>query len=179
MSRYSGQFGRPRRPILLPRHRTMTQKRLAALLLIATTLPLVAWANLPDCTSGARFAAAQAQIDAALKTVGDAPARNRARLEAQLKASAAARGWSKEQQDELIRKAYHSPGYMELEKQKQPHVSALMQAVLASSGPEPKVSKCAAAKEVRASAWAVADIHKRQYVHAAREVGLSTEARAR
>lgn len=157
----------------------MVLKRLAALLLITTTLPLAAWANLPDCTSGARFLAAQAQIDAALKTVGDAPGRNRERLQAQLKANAAARGWSREQQAELIQKAYSSPGYLELEKQRQPHVSALMQAVVSSSGPEPRVSKCVAARQVKTIAWNLADIHSRQYAYAAREVGLSTQARLR
>lgn len=151
----------------------------ASLLLLGSTLVWGAYASPTECSAGARFTAAQAEIDAALKTVGDGPLRNRARLESQLKASGATRGWSQEQQAEMLRKAYSSAGYWELEKAKQPHVSTLMQAVTASSGPDPRVSKCTAAKQVKASAWAVADIHSRQYAYVAREVGISQTMQAK
>lgn len=143
------------------------------LLMAASSLPCAALAaDLSDCRAGARFTAAQAQIDAALKTVGDAPGKNRARLESQIRTSAATRTLTQEQQAELLRKAYDSPGYVQLEAQKQPHLSTLMNAVVSSSGPEPRVSKCEAVKEVRSSAWAMADIHSRQYAYVAREVGI-------
>ena len=157
----------------------MAWTRFAAYLLpAALALVGTAHASPGECSSGARYTAAQAEIDAALKTVGDGPQRNRARLESQLKASGASHGWSQEQQAEMLRKAYSSAGYWELERQKQPHVSTLMQAVTSSSGPDPRVSKCAAARLVKTSAWAVADIHSRQYAYVAREVGL-TQARVR
>lgn len=154
----------------------MALTRLSASSLLALALAGAAHASPTECGSGARYTAAQAEIDAALKTVGDGPQRNRARLESQLKANGVARGWSQEQQAEMLRKAYSSAGYWELEKQKQPHVSTLMQAVTASSGPDPRVSKCTAAKQVKASAWAVADIHNRQYAYVAREVGIISQA---
>jgi hypothetical protein len=157
----------------------MAPTRFAASLLLASALAGAAHASPAECSSGARYTAAQAEIDAALKTVGDGPQRNRARLESQLKASASTRGWSQEQQAEMLRKAYSSAGYRELEQQKQPHVSTLMQAVTASSGPDPRVSKCTAARQVKASAWAVADIHSRQYAHVAREVGVSQTIQAK
>lgn len=159
----------------------MTLKRFAAFLLLGSTLAWAAQARPAECSAGARYTAAQAEIDAALKTVGEGPQRNRARLESQLKSSGAERGLSREQQEEMLRRAYSSAGYWALEKQKQPHVSALMQAVTASSGPDPRVSKCAAAQQVKTSAWAVADIHSRQYAYVAREVGIrqATQARAR
>lgn len=161
---------------------TLIRPTASLMLLLGSTLACAAQANLPECGSGARYTTAQAEIDAALKTVGDGPVRNRARLESQLKASGATRGWSSEQQAEMLRKAYDSAGYWELEKARQPHVSTLMQAVAASSGPDPRVSKCTAAKQVKASAWAVADIHSRQYAYMAREVGIigqTTQSKAR
>ena len=157
----------------------MTLTRFTALLLLGSTLTWAADASPTECRSGARFITAQAEIDAALKTVGDGPARNRVRLESQLKANGATRGWSKDQQAEMLRKAYSSPGYWELEKAKQPHVSTLMQAVMASSGPDPQVSKCAAVKQVKTSAWAVSDIHSRQYAYVAREVGINQTPQAK
>ncbi|MES2612370.1 MAG: hypothetical protein V4679_19105 [Pseudomonadota bacterium] len=161
---------------------TLTRRPTASLilLLLGSTLAGAAQASPTDeCRTGARYTAAQAEIDAALKTVGEGGLRNQARLESQLKASGATRGWSQEQQAEMLRKAYSSAGYWELEKAKQPHVSALMQAVTASSGPDPRVSKCTAAKQVKASAWAVADIHGRQYAYVAREVGISQGIQAK
>lgn len=162
---------------------TRTRPIALLLLLLGSTLAGAAQASpTEECRAGARYTAAQAEIDAALKTVGDGPARNRARLESQLKASAATRGWSQEQQADMLRKAYSSAGYWELEKAKQPHVSTLMQAVTSSSGPDPRISKCTAAKQVKASAWAVADIHSRQYAFVAREVGVisqTAQSRAR
>lgn len=85
----------------------MALKRPTALLmlLLGSTLAWAAQASPTDCSSGARHTAAQAEIDAALKTVGDGPLRNRARLESQLKASGATRGWSQEQQAEMLFKA--------------------------------------------------------------------------
>jgi len=158
----------------------LTRFTASLMLLLGSTLAWAAQASPTDeCRVGARYTAAQAEIDAALKTVGDGPLRNRARLESQLKASGATRGWSQEQQAEMLRKAYSSEGYWELEKSKQPHVSTLMQAVTASSGPDPRVSKCTAARQVKASAWAVADIHSRQYVYVAREVGISQGMQAK
>jgi hypothetical protein len=152
----------------------MTRTRSPALLLLAAAalLSQAALAKSPECQSGARYTAAQAEIDAALKAVGDVPSRHRARLALQLKASPVARGWSAEQQAELIRKVYSSPRYLELERQKEPQVAALMHAVASSSGSDPEVSKCAAARQVRAIAWTLADIHNRQYAYAAREAGL-------
>ena len=157
----------------------LTRFTASLMLLLGSTLAWSTHASPTDCRSGARYTAAQAEIDAALKTVGDGPLRNRARLESQLKASGATRGWSQEQQAEMLRKAYSSAGYWALEKAKQPHVSTLMQAVTASSGPDPRVSKCTAAKQVKASAWAVADIHGRQYAYVAREVGISQGIQAK
>lgn len=159
----------------------MTRTRPTALLmlLLGSALAWAAQASPRECGSGARYTAAQAEINAALKTVGDGPVRNRARLESLLKASGAKRGWSQEQQADMLRKAYSSAGYWELENAKQPHVSTLMQAVTASSGPDPRVSKCTAAKQAKASAWAVADIHGRQYAYLARLVGISQGIQAK
>jgi hypothetical protein len=144
-------------------------KRIVAALL-ASVLPLAALAQAPDCTSRRSIASAQADIDEVLAAVGkDQPM---SRLEARVTAL----GWSHERRSASLKSAFSSREFVALEKEKRPHVLALAEAVRASSGPEPRTSKCEAAKQVKSIARRINELNARQYDHAAREIGLTESA---
>jgi hypothetical protein len=146
-------------------------KKIIAVLL-AGVLPIAALAQTPDCTSRRSIASAQADIDEVLAAVGkDQPM---SRLEARITAL----GWSHERRSVSLKSAFLSKEIVALEKEKQPHVLALTEAVLASSGPEPRISKCEAARQVKSIARKINEVNARQYDHASREIGLA-ESRAK
>lgn len=60
-----------------------------------------------------------------------------------------------------------------LQREENGYISALGDAVMSSSGPSPQVSKCEAAKQVKVLAGKIMALNKRQYVFAARAIGLT------
>lgn len=144
--------------------------------LIATLLPLAVLAQAGGCKSPESIAVARAQIDQALKAVGNDPGNRKAQLESEMEARAAVPGWSKERQSELRNQAFSSATFRAFEDEKQPYITALAKAVMSSSGPDASMSKCEAAKQVKSLAKKLADVNSRQYGYAAREVGLTSNA---
>ena len=143
-------------------------KRLILVLLASlAVLPVLAQSS--ECHSAKH-------IDAALQDISADPKRQMAALDARLSAQAAALGWSTERQRDLRAQALSSDAYWSFEREKQPHVMALSKAVASSSGPDPQTSKCEAARQVQALAGKLADINRRQYAQAARDIGLAKEA---
>lgn len=143
-------------------------KKLVEVMLAAVLLMSVAHAK--ECESSESFNAAQAEINqalVALKTHRPLP-----KLEAQLTAL----GWPKERQAQSLKAVFASDTMAALQKEERPHISALIDAVRASSGPSPQVSKCEAAEQVKALAGKIMAVNKRQYDHAARAIGLTGES---
>lgn len=147
-----------------------------ALTLIAALAPLAALAQEQDCRSARDAAAAQTRIDETLQAVARDPGDRQARLAAALKARADARGWSSGRQEALLKQVTSSPEFTAFENEKLPHVTALSRAVMSSSGPDARATKCQAAREVDALAREISAVNARQYRHAAAEIDRATEA---
>ena len=135
--------------------------------LLATLLPLAAIAQAPDCRSGESFASAQADIDRALAALDESQPLPR------LKAKLTALGWPSARQSDSLRKVFSSKTLVTLQNEEHVYISALSEAVVASSGPDPRVSKCDAAKKVKSLARKIMALNSRQYDYAAREIGLT------
>ncbi len=157
----------------------MNPSRFITCLAAAVALPLSAQAQASACASQESIGAATSQIDAALESVGNDSGIRRKQLESQIQAKAKALGWPKERQSELLRGVLASPAYWAFEEEKKPHVTSLANAVMASSGPSPRLSKCEAALQVKALAAKVVEVNTRQYDNAAREVDLALGGKAR
>jgi len=138
--------------------------------MIAALLPLAGLAQSKECGSRESFNAAQAEIDQSLAVLGsDRPL---SKLEAKLTTL----GWPKERQTESLKAVFSSDPMATLQKEEHAYISALGDAVVSSSGPNPQVSKCEAAKQVKALARKIMAVNKRQYDYAARAIGLTGES---
>ena len=120
-----------------------------------------------DCESRERFNAAQEEIDQSLAVLRSG--RALPKLEAKLTAL----GWSKERRAESLKAVFSSDTMAALHKEESAYVYRLHDAVMSSSGPSPQMSKCEAAKQVKALAGKIWAVNQRQYDHAARALGLT------
>ena len=138
--------------------------------LVAVTLPLTVLAEVNDCNSGERFVAAQAAIDQSLLEVRGSAAVSR------LASRMTALGWPEGRRREAVNAAFSSAPIDGLQKERRTHVAALSDAVVSSSGPDPRVSKCEAAKQVKLLVAKIVALDRQIYDQAARGIGITAEA---
>lgn len=147
---------------------------IATLVASIVHLPVLAQAQAPDCSSRKSLTIARAEIDQALKAMGDDASHRKAQLVSALRAKADRLGWPDGRQSDLIKKAFSSRDFSAFEEEKQPLVAAVMQAVLASSGPHPSATPCESAETVKSLAHQFMRVSVRQHAQAASDIGLAT-----
>ena len=138
--------------------------------LVAVTIPFAVLAQVDDCKSGEGYVAAQAEIDRSLSEVKDSAAVSR------IASKLAALGWSEDRQKDAINAVFSSAPTAGLQKERRAHLAALSDAVVSSSGPDPRVSKCQAARQVNSLAVRIVALDRQIYDHAARGIGITVDA---